>query len=157
MRKLNSGTKLGALLLAATTPMTGPVLADGHGDVGEIADVLRSYEGFVNESNAAGLGSLYTEDAVLLPDRIDVFEGNEAITGFYTFAFSALTLELEFQIDPDNIVVDGGTAYATTTSTGTRFIKEASQTVPEINRELWVFEKVDDAWKIARYAFNKSE
>ncbi|MEO1379234.1 MAG: nuclear transport factor 2 family protein [Pseudomonadota bacterium] len=157
MKKMNHCTMLGALFLAATTTMTGMASADGHGDAGEIADVLRSYEGFVNDGDATGLGSLYTEDAVLLPDRFDVFEGNEAITGFYAFAFSALTLELEFQIDPDDIVVDGGTAYATTSSTGTRFIKEANQTVPEINRELWVFERVDDAWKIARYAFNKSE
>ena len=133
------------------------VTADGHGDTVKITEVLKSYEGFVNTGDADRLGALYADDAVLLPDRFDVFEGAEAITGFYAFAFSALTLELEFQIDPEDIVVDGDTAYATTTSTGTRFIKQANQTVPEINRELWVFEEVDGDWKIARYAFNKSE
>ncbi|MEO0792822.1 MAG: SgcJ/EcaC family oxidoreductase [Pseudomonadota bacterium] len=131
--------------------------ADGHGDTIAITNVLKSYEEFVNESDAEGLGSLYTEDAILLPDRFDRFAGQEAITGFYAFAFSALTINLEFTINTDEIIVAGDTAYATTTSTGTRFIKEANQTVPEINRELWVFEKVDGVWKIARYAFNKSE
>ena len=150
-------TRSGALVLAATSAMAGMSLAGGHGDTDKIVDVLRSYESFVNDGNAEGLGELYTQDAVLLPDRFDVFEGSEAITGFYAFAFSALSLDLEFDIDPDDIVVSGDTAYAVTTSTGTRMIKETGQTVPEINRELWVFEQVDGDWMIARYAFNKSE
>ncbi|MEL7117112.1 MAG: nuclear transport factor 2 family protein [Pseudomonadota bacterium] len=145
------------LALGFAALSTAPALAGGHGEAEKIAEVLRSYETFVNESNAEGLGSLYTDDAVLMPDRFDIFEGADAITGFYAFAFSALTLDLVFEIDTDDIVVDGDTAYATTTSTGTRFIKDADLTVPEINRELWVFEQVGGDWKIARYAFNKSE
>ncbi len=154
---LNTPLKPSIYALASALLAAGMAVADGHGDTGQITDVLRSYESFVNESNAQGLGALYTEDAVLLPDRFEAFEGADAITGFYAFAFSALKLDLEFEIDPEDIVVDGDTAYATTSSTGTRFIKEANQTVPEINRELWVFEQVDGDWKIARYAFNKSE
>ncbi|MEL6296418.1 MAG: nuclear transport factor 2 family protein [Pseudomonadota bacterium] len=131
--------------------------ADGHNDTDTIIHVLRSYQSYVNQSDATGLGSLYTDDAVFFPDRFDAFEGKEAITGFYAFAFSALTINLEFAIDPHDIVVSGGKAYATTTSTGTRLIKASNQTVPEINRELWVFERIEGVWKIARYAFNKSE
>ena len=157
MTKMSTYLKASALALGATLATTGSVLADGHGDVREIVDVLRSYESFVNEGNAEGLGGLYTQNAVLLPDRFDVFEGSDAITSFYAFAFSALALELEFEIDPDDIVVSGDTAYAVTTSTGTRTIRETEQTVPEINRELWVFEQIDGDWMIARYASNKSE
>ncbi|MEO0341834.1 MAG: nuclear transport factor 2 family protein [Pseudomonadota bacterium] len=131
--------------------------ADGHSDVEKITEVLRNYESFVNDGDANGLGGLYTQDSILLPDRFDAFTGQENITGFYAFAFSALSLELLFTINADEIIVSGDTAYATTTSTGTRMIKETGQTVPEINRELWVFEKVGEDWKIARYAFNKSE
>ncbi|MEM6945826.1 MAG: SgcJ/EcaC family oxidoreductase [Pseudomonadota bacterium] len=154
---LPTSIKTALFTLWATALAAGAALSGGHADAEKIADVLRSYESFVNESNADGLGALYTQDAVLMPDRFDVFEGADAITGFYAVAFSALTLDLVFEIDPDDIVVDGDTAYATTTSAGTRFIKEANQTVPEVNRELWVFERVDGAWKIARYAFNKSD
>lgn len=157
MTRMTTYLQAGALALGATLAATGSAVADGHGDVGEIVDVLRSYESFVNEGDAEGLGGLYTQDAVLLPDRFDVFEGSDAITGFYAFAFSALALELEFQIDPDDIIVSGDTAYAVTTSTGTRTIRETDQTVPEINRELWVFEQVGGDWMITRYAFNKSE
>ncbi|MEM9434672.1 MAG: SgcJ/EcaC family oxidoreductase [Pseudomonadota bacterium] len=132
-------------------------MADGHGDVEKLTELLRTYERFGNESNAEGMGSLYAEDAVFLPDRFDSFEGVEAITAFYAFAFSALTLDLKFSIEPEDFIVSGETAYAVTRSTGTRLIKETNQTVPEINRELWVFEKIEGEWKIARYAFNKSE
>ncbi|MEM8728714.1 MAG: nuclear transport factor 2 family protein [Pseudomonadota bacterium] len=138
--------------------MFGAVLhAEDQSEIDQIINVLLSYESHVNESNAEGLGALHTDDAILFPDRFDVFEGQQDITGFYAFAFSALTINLEFAIDPDNIVISDTTAYATTTSTGTRFIKDANQTVPEINRELWVFERIDGDWKIARYAFNKSQ
>ena len=151
--------RLRAALLCAVIPVAfaGAAIADGHSDEDRITEVLLSYETFVNEGDAAGLGSLYTEDAILLPDRFDAFEGAEAITGFYAFAFSALALDLEFMINSDDIVVAGDTAYATTSSTGTRLIRETNQTVPEVNRELWVFEQVDGEWRIARYAFNKSE
>ena len=126
-------------------------------DIGQITELLRKYEASANDSDSAALGQLYCNDAVFLPDRFDAFEGAESIEGFYAFAFSMLTLQLDFDIDPSRIVVSGDVAYATTTSTGTRFIKEANETVPEINRELWVFRKTDGEWKIARYCFNKSE
>ncbi len=136
---------------------TGAARADGHSETDRIVELLRSYESFGNASDAAGMGSLYTADAVLLPDRFDAYEGRDAITAFYGFAFSALSLDLVFEINPADIVVSGDTAYAVTTSEGTRTILETNQTVPEINRELWVFEQVDGDWMIVRYAFNKSE
>lgn len=154
---LNTCIKCGLAVFAASLLPHETAFAGGHAETESITEVLRSYESFLNASDAAGLGSLYTTNAVLLPDRFDAFEGAEAITGIYAYAFNALTLGLEFDIDPEAIVVSGNTAYAVTASTGTRLIKEANQTVPEINRELWVFEKVNGTWKIARYAFDKSE
>lgn len=154
---LNTLLKIAATALVPMLSTGGAVSAGGHGEVEKLTELLITYESFGNSSDAKGMGSLYAKDAVLLPDRFDAYEGAEAITAFYAFAFDALTLDLEFTIDPEDIVVSGDTAYAVTTSTGTRLIKATNQTVPEINRELWVFEKLDGDWKIARYAFNKSE
>lgn len=122
-----------------------------------ITEVLKSYERCVNHSDAAGLGTLYEEESILYPDRMDTFEGATNITAFYQYAFSMLTLNLSFSISEKDIFVEGNTGYATTHSTGTRYLKESQQTVPEINRELWVFKKVSGAWKISRYCFNKTE
>ena len=43
-----------------------------------------------------------------------------------------------------------------TTSKGTVKILANGVEAPEANRELFVFEKVDGEWKIARYMFNKT-
>ena len=48
-------------------------------------------------------------------------------------------------------------AFAVTSSKGTTLIKAIGETIPEANRELFVFEKVNGEWKIARYMFNKTE
>ncbi|MEZ4827781.1 MAG: hypothetical protein R3C61_16075 [Bacteroidia bacterium] len=48
-------------------------------------------------------------------------------------------------------------AFAVTTSKGTTLIHATGDTIPEANRELFVFEKVNGEWKIARYMFNKTE
>ncbi len=48
-------------------------------------------------------------------------------------------------------------AFAVTSSKGTVKIQANGVEVPEANRELFVFEKVNDEWKIARYMFNKTQ
>jgi hypothetical protein len=48
-------------------------------------------------------------------------------------------------------------AFAVTSSKGTTMIHATGDTVPEANRELFVFEKLNERWKIARYMFNKTE
>jgi hypothetical protein len=45
--------------------------------------------------------------------------------------------------------------FATTTSAGTTLIHANGMTVLEENRELLVFERENNDWKIARYMFNK--
>ena len=126
-------------------------------EVDKILDVLRSYEAGVNQGDADDLGALYEDASILFPDRMDTFEGSQAIAGFYRYAFSLLSLNLTFTIEPKDIIVVGDMAYATTHSTGTRLIKQTNETVPEVNRELWVFRKIDEEWKISRYCFNKTE
>lgn len=138
--------------------LVGDALGDGKdSEKHQIVSLLESYEAFVNESDAQGLRGLYAEDAILFPDRMDACRGGDEILGFYQNAFRLLSLDLEFVISLDEIVMENAMAYATTTSTGTRFLKEEGATVPEINRELWVFVKGKGEWKISRYCFNQAE
>ena len=48
-------------------------------------------------------------------------------------------------------------AFAVTSSKGTVKIHANGMEVPEANRELFVFEKEEGEWKIARYMFNKTK
>ncbi|MBX2873117.1 MAG: SgcJ/EcaC family oxidoreductase [Saprospiraceae bacterium] len=120
----------------------------------KIAEILHSYQTATNTADADLAASLYKEDAILIPANFPHATGKAAIHNFYSYAFSMLQLTLKFDIDMDQIVVDGNSAYATTTSTGTRVIRESGAVVPEINRELWIFEKIGADWRIARYMFN---
>jgi len=123
-------------------------------DKQQIIDILNTYKESTNTADAKLAVSLYTEDAIMIPANFPTNVGKEAIFGFYDYAFSLLQLTLEFDIDENQIVINGGTAYATTSSTGTRFYRESKETVPEINRELWIFKKIGGDWKINRYMFN---
>ena len=116
--------------------------------------VLDQYKKSTNTADAKLAASLYTEDAIMTPAGFPTNVGNEAIFNFYSNVFSLLQLTLEFEIDQENILIESDVAYATTTSTGTRLMRETGDSVPEINRELWIFRKIDSEWKIARYMFN---
>jgi hypothetical protein len=67
--------------------------------------------------------------------------------------FSAITLNVKFeiaeirQIAPDWVI-------ARTNSAGTVKVKATGGDGPEANQELFVFQRIDDAWKIARYCFS---
>ena len=90
-----------------------------------------------------------------MPTEASSAIGAENILNSYTFIFSQIQLTIQFYID--EIEVENNLAFAVTNSKGTTLIHATGETVPEANRELFVFEKVDGAWKIARYMFNKTE
>lgn len=121
----------------------------------QIERLLTEYKNSLNTSDAAKAQSLYAKDGVFMPTGAPSAIGSENILKSYEFIFSQIQLNIEFYID--EIVVDGDFAFATTSSKGTTLIHANGQTVPEENRELFVFEKIDGAWKIARYMFNKTK
>lgn len=88
-----------------------------------------------------------------MPSSAPTSIGTEQVKGAYEFVFSQIKLNIEFYIE--EIVVDGNTAFARTTSKGTTLIHATGDTIPEENREIFVMQKVDGSWKIARYMFNK--
>jgi ketosteroid isomerase-like protein len=81
--------------------------------------------------------------------------GTEGVLKSYEFVFSQIQLNIEFFVE--EIEVEGNMAFAVTSSKGTVKILANGMELPEANRELFVFEKVDGKWKIARYMFNKTE
>lgn len=115
--------------------------------------LLNEYKRSLNTSDAKLATSLYTKDGMFMPTEAPTATGAENIIGAYEYVFSQIQLNIEFYIE--EIVVDGELAFATTTSKGSTLIHANGQTVPEENRELFVFEKENGQWKIARYMFNK--
>ena len=124
-------------------------------DKKQIEELLGNYQKSLNTSDAKLAQSLYTKDGVFMPTEAPSGIGSEGILNSYEFVFSQIQLNIEFFIE--EIQVEGNMAFAVTSSKGTVKIHATGEEGPEANRELFVFEKVDGEWKIARYMFNKTE
>ena len=120
-----------------------------------IEALLNEYQKALNTSDAQLARSLYTRDGVFMPTEAPSGIGSEGILNSYLFVFSQIQLNIEFFIE--EIQVEGNMGFAVTTSKGTTYIHATGETIPEANRELFVFEKVNGEWKIARYMFNKTQ
>ena len=121
----------------------------------KIETLLSEYKKSLNTSDAKLAQSLYTKDGIFMPTQAPSGIGSEGILKSYEFVFSQIQLNIEFFIE--EIEIEGNMAFAVTSSKGTTLIHATNETVPEDNRELFVFEKVDGEWKIARYMFNKTK
>lgn len=118
-----------------------------------IEKLLFSYRDALNTSDVNKVLPLYTTDGVFMPSNAPSAIGQEQVKAAYEFVFSQIQLNIEFYID--EIVVNGDYAFARTTSKGTTLIHANKQIVAEENRELFVLQKTNGQWKIARYMFNK--
>ncbi len=121
----------------------------------KIEQLLGEYQKSLNTSDAKLAQSLYTNDGIFMPTEAPSGIGSEAILKSYEYVFSQIQLSIEFFIE--EIQVEGNMAFAVTSSKGSTLIHATGDTIPEANRELFVFEKVNGDWKIARYMFNKTE
>lgn len=121
----------------------------------KIESLLNEYKKSLNTSDAKLAQSLYTKDGIFMPTEAPSAMGSENILKSYEYIFSQIQLTIEFYIE--EIEVEGNLAFATTSSKGSVLIHATGDTFPEENRELFVFEKIGDEWKIARYMFNKTE
>lgn len=118
-----------------------------------IESLLLSYQNALNESNVAKVLTLYAADGVFMPTNAPTAIGLEQIKTAYEFVFSQIQLSIQFYID--EIVVNETMAFARTISRGTTLIHANQQSIPEENREIFVFQQVNGSWTISRYMFNK--
>jgi uncharacterized protein (TIGR02246 family) len=120
-----------------------------------IEKLLFSYRDALNTSDVEKVLTLYTNDGVFMPTNAPSAIGQEQLKASYEFVFKTIQLHIEFYVD--EIVVNGDYAFARTMSKGTTLIHANGQTVPEENRELFVLQRANGQWKIARYMFNKTK
>jgi len=118
-----------------------------------IAAVLETYKEAVNQSDFAAVMKLYASDAVLMAENSPPSVGAEAVRQAYEAIGLAIILNITFNV-AEIRQVGPEWAFARTTSAGTITIKANSATIPEANQELFLFQKIDGTWKIARYAFS---
>jgi uncharacterized protein (TIGR02246 family) len=116
--------------------------------------LLAAYETALNAGDAGRIEQLYTEDGVFMPAGFPTASGRKAVRGAYDAVFSNIRIAIHFSVD--ELVVKGDVAYALTHSAGTATVVATGASGPEANREMFVFARGANGWKIARYMFNKA-
>ena len=123
-----------------------------NADENAVASILKDYENALNSSDTEAALRLYAPDGVFMPQHSRSGVGTAALRQAYDAVFAAIKLTVQFdiaeirQIAPDWVL-------ARTNSAG-RTKNNATRTEgPEANQELFLFQKMGGAWKIARYCF----
>ncbi len=122
-------------------------------DKAQIKAVLKTYESVLNTGDVDGVMKLYTKDGVFMAQHNPSAVGIEQVEAAYTAVFQAIDLEVEFDIVEIKVIADDW-AFARTNSAGTTTINATGDKVAEGNQELFVMQKIDSDWKIARYGFS---
>jgi uncharacterized protein (TIGR02246 family) len=124
-----------------------------NADEQAVATVLNTYERALNASDTNASIELYAPDGVFMPQNSPSSVGIDAVRRAYDAVFAAIKLTVKFnvaeirQVAPDWVL-------ARTNSAGMVTIHATGQSASEANQELFLFQKVGGAWKIARYCFS---
>lgn len=115
---------------------------------------LTSYRDALADSDAEAIASNYTEDGVVMGPGSPTAIGEELVPT-YEAIFSSVGLDLDFTLA--NIIIGDKYAVVQSTSDGTATVHATGDKAPEQNRELFIMEKDNGEWKIARYMYNKMD
>jgi uncharacterized protein (TIGR02246 family) len=148
-------SRFSALLLPFALLASIPVATAGAQNTAEkqLHTLLAAYETSLNAGDAGRIEQLYTEDGVFMPAGFPTASGRPAVRGAYDAVFKNIRIAIHFTVD--ELKVKGNVAYARTHSDGTSTVVATGASGPEKNRELFVFARGKNGWKIARYLFNK--
>ncbi|TXJ35521.1 nuclear transport factor 2 family protein [Brachyspira aalborgi] len=119
-----------------------------------INNLIVSYKNGLKDSSVEKVLANYTTDAVLMsPDSPTVI--GDKIGAAYSSIFDSVGIDIDFTLA--NMIIGEKYAFVQSTSDGSALIRALNQTAPEQNRELFVMQRVDGEWKIARYMYNKMD
>jgi len=118
-----------------------------------IAAQLTKYQDALNHSDTEAVMKLYAADGVFMPQHFSSSVGADAVRQAYAGVFQTITLTVKFAIAEIKQVASDW-AFARTNSAGSVKVNATGQSSPEANQELFLFQKVGNEWKIARYCFS---
>jgi uncharacterized protein (TIGR02246 family) len=118
-----------------------------------VAAVLAKYEDALNQSDIDAVMKLYAFDGVFMPQNSPSSVGADAVRKAYDAVFKAIKLTVKFNVAEVVEMAPNG-VLARTNSAGTVKVYATGGGGPEANQELFVFQKIDGEWKIARYCFS---
>jgi len=124
-----------------------------NADEQAVAAVLAKYQDTLNQSDTNAVMNPYASDGVFMPQHFPSSVGAVAVRKAYDAVFNAITLTVKFNVAEIHQIAPEW-AIARTNSAGTVKVRATGGGGPEANQELFVFQKIDGTWKIARYCFS---
>jgi uncharacterized protein (TIGR02246 family) len=118
-----------------------------------VAEVLAKYQDALNQSDTDAVMKLYAHDGVFMPQNSSSSVGAGEVRKAYDAVFKTIRLTVQFNV-AEVVEMAPNWAFARTNSAGTVKVHATGAGGPEANQELFLFQKIDEAWKIARYCFS---
>jgi uncharacterized protein (TIGR02246 family) len=118
-----------------------------------VSEVLSKYQDALNQSDTDSVIKLYAHDGVFMPQNSPSSVGADAVRRAYDAVFKTIKLTVKFNI-AEIVEMAPNWVFARTNSAGTVKVHATGAGGPEANQELFLFQKIGEAWKIARYCFS---
>jgi uncharacterized protein (TIGR02246 family) len=118
-----------------------------------VSEVLSKYQDALNQSDTDAVIKLYAHDGVFMPQNSPSSAGADAVRRAYDAVFKTIKLTVKFNI-AEIVEMAPNWVFARTNSAGTVKVHATGAGGPEANQELFLFQKIGEAWKIARYCFS---
>jgi uncharacterized protein (TIGR02246 family) len=118
-----------------------------------VAAVLAQYQDALNQSDTSAVMRLYAPDGVFMPQNSPSSIGADEVRRAYDGVFKTIKLTVKFDV-AEVVEMAPNWVFARTNSAGTVKGHATGAGGPEANQELFLFQKIDGAWKIARYCFS---
>ena len=118
-----------------------------------VAAVLAKYQDALNQSDIGAVMKLYAPDGVFMPQNSPSSVGAEEVRRAYDAVFRTIKLTVKFNV-AEVVEMAPNWVFARTNSAGTVKVLATDAGGPEANQELFLFQKIDGVWKIARYCFS---
>jgi uncharacterized protein (TIGR02246 family) len=118
-----------------------------------VAEVLAKYQDALNQSDTDAVMMLYAPNGVFMPQNSPSSVGAGDVRKAYDAVFKTISLTVQFNV-AEVVEIGPNWVFARTNSAGTVKVHATGAGGPEANQELFLFQKIDGAWKIARYCFS---
>jgi uncharacterized protein (TIGR02246 family) len=118
-----------------------------------VAAVLAQYEDALNQSDTDAVMKLYASDGVFMPQNSPSSVGAGEVRRAYDAVFKTIKLTVRFNVAEVREIAPNW-VFARSNSAGTVKVHATGASGPEANQELFLFQKIDGAWRVARYCFS---
>ena len=141
------------LFIASCTPVVMWEAAETEADVEAINSLRDEFIALDNAGDAAGLASLYTNDAVLMPPNQAAVTGNQAIESWFQTTFDQFTTE--FTVASEELEVVGDWAFDWGAYMTALTPRAGGEPTEDRGKYIVILRKqVDGSWRIAHDIWN---